>query len=66
MFWKRFGLFGVIVSTLVASACVTTTVKPEDCPAGTQKLAGCPPIGAILDSDIENLHVERPGSTATN
>ena len=59
MFWKRFGLFGVIVSTLVASACVTTTVKPEDCPTGTQKLAGCPPIGAIRDSDIENLHVER-------
>ena len=59
MFWKRIGLFGVIVSTLVASACVTTTVKPEDCPTGTQKLAGCPPIGAIRDSDIENLHVER-------
>jgi len=59
MYWKRIGLFGVIVSTLVASACVTTTVKPEDCPTGTQKLAGCPPIGAIRDSDIENLHVER-------
>ena len=59
MFWKRIGLFGVIVSTLVASACVTTAVKPEDCPAGTQKLAGCPPIGAIRDSAIESLYVER-------
>ena len=59
MFWKRIGLFGVIVSTLVAGACVTTTVQPEDCPAGTQKLVGCPPMGAIRDSDTENLYVER-------
>ncbi len=40
-------------------ACATTTIAPKDCAAGTQKLAGCPPIGAIQDTDIETLYTER-------
>jgi phosphatidylserine/phosphatidylglycerophosphate/cardiolipin synthase-like enzyme len=44
---------------LTIGACATVTIGPEDCPAGSQKLAGCPPIGAIQDPDIEKLYVER-------
>jgi phosphatidylserine/phosphatidylglycerophosphate/cardiolipin synthase-like enzyme len=41
------------------SACVSTEVKPEDCPAGTQQLAGCPPPGAIDDPVIGHLYESR-------
>ena len=46
------------------SACVSTQVKPEDCPAGTQKLDGCPPIGAVDDPDIGKLYHSRTWRTA--
>ena len=38
------------------SACVTTSIAPQDCPAGTQKLEGCPPAGAVQDVAIANLY----------
>ncbi len=45
-------------SALAIGACATTTltVSPEDCPAGTQKLENCPPIGAVQDADIAELY----------
>jgi len=46
---------------IVIGACATTTstVSPEDCPAGTQKLENCPPIGALHDADIAELYAHR-------
>ena len=41
------------------SACTSVGVKPEDCPAGTQQLNGCPPLGAIDDADIGRLFESR-------
>ena len=37
----------------------TTTISPEDCPAGSQKLEGCPPIGAIFDAEIAEIYAQR-------
>lgn len=48
-----FGMLGLIAS------CATTTIAPEDCPSGTQKLAGCPPLDAVTDSRISKLYEER-------
>jgi len=44
---------------LAIGACATTTISPEDCPAETQKLEGCPPIGAIHDAEIAELYAQR-------
>ena len=46
---------------LAIGACATTTltVSPEDCPAGTQTLENCPPIGALQDADIAELYAQR-------
>ena len=52
-------LFVLISLLTVLGGCATTTLSPQDCPAGTQKLADCPPIGAIEDSDIKKLYAER-------
>jgi putative cardiolipin synthase len=41
------------------AGCITVTVAPQDCPADSQKLAGCPPIDAIADSKISELYAER-------
>ncbi len=40
-------------------ACAAVTIKPEGCPEGTQKLEGCPPIGAINDARIAEIYAER-------
>ena len=53
---RTFITLGLVISL---AACVTVGVAPEDCPAGTQKLEGCPPIGAIADSDISKLYADR-------
>ena len=53
---RTFITLGLVISL---AACVTVGVAPEDCPAGTQKLEGCPPIGAIADSEISELYAER-------
>jgi len=47
----------VVIATL--SACATYRVAPDDCPDGTQKLEGCPPLGAVDDAEIGQLFVER-------
>ncbi|UCH46559.1 MAG: phospholipase [Betaproteobacteria bacterium] len=53
----RLILFALILAFL--SACATVEVKPVDCPSGTQKLAGCPPLGAVDDPDIADLYDSR-------
>jgi phosphatidylserine/phosphatidylglycerophosphate/cardiolipin synthase-like enzyme len=51
----------VILLALLAAltACTSLGVKPEHCPAGTQQLDGCPPIGAIDDPAIGRLYDSR-------
>ena len=50
----------IILATLAGmSACVSTGVKPEDCPAGTQKLPDCPPLAAVSDAEILDLYESR-------
>jgi len=46
------------------AACVSVGVKPDDCPVGTQKLDGCPPLGAIDDPEIGRLYTSRTWITA--
>jgi len=55
------GLTQFFLLTLLAglSACATVKVTPQDCPPGTQKLEGCPPIGAIDDPAIAELYAQR-------
>jgi phosphatidylserine/phosphatidylglycerophosphate/cardiolipin synthase-like enzyme len=58
-------LFFLIPLLLVTMpACVSVGVKPEDCPAGTQQLEGCPPIGAIDDPQIAELYASRTWRSA--
>jgi len=45
--------------SLVLSACVSTGIKPGDCPSGTQQLPGCPPIDAVADESIARLYNSR-------
>ncbi len=54
---SRIPLLLVVIATL--SACATYRVAPDDCPDGTQKLEGCPPLGAVDDAEIGQLFVER-------
>lgn len=50
----------ILLSMLIGlSACTSVGVKPEDCPAGTQKLDSCPPLGAVADPDIAKLYQSR-------
>lgn len=58
----RIPLIPLLLVTL--SACVSVGVKPEDCPAGTQKLEGCPPVGAIDDAQIADLYASRTWRSA--
>ena len=51
--------FAACALTIGACATTTTTISPEDCPAGTQKLEGCPPIGAVHDVEIAELYAKR-------
>lgn len=53
---KILALLGLLAGL---SACVSIGVRPEDCPAGTQKLDGCPPIGASDDPQIAELYASR-------
>lgn len=53
---KRSALLAI---TVFLSACATSPVSPEDCPADAQKLEGCPPIGAITDAEIADLYAQR-------
>ena len=51
--------FLVLIYCVVLGACASVTVAPDQCPEGTQKLEGCPPIGAIDDSEIAELYAQR-------
>ena len=55
----RIIFFAAWALTIGACATTTLTVSPEDCPAGTQKLENCPPIGAVQDADIAELYFNR-------
>ena len=59
MRFKRFKLSLLVSLAIGLSACASVTVKPEDCPEGTQKLEGCPPIGAIDDPQIAEVYDQR-------
>jgi hypothetical protein len=59
MFDYRLRLVTVLLLASVLGACASVTIKPEDCPAGTQQLEGCPPIGAIDDADIAEIYAQR-------
>jgi len=47
-----------LATVLVLASC-TTAPRQESCPPGTQKLPGCPPIGAVDDPKINELHEMR-------
>ena len=58
----------IILALLLAcvSACVSTGVRPENCPSGTQPLAGCPPLGAVADPEIAALYKSRTWRSASD
>jgi phosphatidylserine/phosphatidylglycerophosphate/cardiolipin synthase-like enzyme len=41
------------------SGCASYQIAPDECPTGTQKLEGCPPLGAIDDPGIATLFADR-------
>ena len=55
----RIIFFAAWALTVGACATTTPTVSSEDCPAGTQKLENCPPIGAVQDADTAELYAQR-------
>jgi phosphatidylserine/phosphatidylglycerophosphate/cardiolipin synthase-like enzyme len=55
----RIIFFAAWALAIVACATTTPTVSSEDCPAGTQKLENCPPIGAVQDADTAELYAQR-------
>ena len=59
MFVARVRIVVLLIVLAVLSACASVGVKPEDCPAGTQKLDSCPPLGAVADPDIARLYESR-------
>ena len=56
MRFTRFLMAAGLLATL--SGCATMG-GPETCPAGTQDLPDCPPLGAIADPFIDQLYAER-------
>ena len=49
----------LFVVALLLSGCATWSIKPEDCPAGTQQLEDCPPVGAMPDALVKNVRAGR-------
>ena len=49
----------VLILALGLSACVSTEIRPEQCPEGTLKLEGCPPESAIDDPQVARLYESR-------
>ena len=47
-------------------ACATIATPPDECPAGTQRLEGCPPIGAIDDAEIARIYALRSWREASD
>ncbi len=56
---RKFLSIALVATLLLVSGCASVTVKPEDCPAGTQKLPDCPPLDAIDDPLIAQLYDSR-------
>ena len=56
---KRLKLLILTILAYGLNACVSITVSPDNCPEGTQKLEGCPPIGAIDDQQIARIYDAR-------
>ena len=59
MQFKRFKRLLLVLLAIGLGACASGVIKPADCPAGTQKLEGCPPVGAIDDAQIAAIYDER-------
>jgi putative cardiolipin synthase len=55
----RFIRFLIIAGLLATLSGCATTGGPETCPAGTQDLPDCPPLGAIADPFIDQLYTKR-------
>jgi phosphatidylserine/phosphatidylglycerophosphate/cardiolipin synthase-like enzyme len=51
-------LAGLILLVLPLASC-TVAPRQAPCPAGTQDLPGCPPLSAIEDPEISQLHADR-------
>ena len=49
----------LFLASLLVSACATTQFDPQDCPAGTQQLDGCPLLSAIEDPEVSLLYEQR-------
>jgi phosphatidylserine/phosphatidylglycerophosphate/cardiolipin synthase-like enzyme len=54
----------ILVYCVFLSACASVDVAYDQCPEGTQKLAGCPPVGAIDDDAIAELYADRTWTPA--
>jgi putative cardiolipin synthase len=49
----------LLLGTLLWLTGCTTTGSPDECPANTQKLPDCPPLGAVDDPYITSLYWQR-------
>ena len=59
MLLQHIRILGALFIAFGLCSCATVGTAPEDCPVGTQKLEGCPPIAAVTDEDIAELYVAR-------
>ena len=48
----------MLAATLALASCATAP-RQDSCPAGTQRLPGCPPIGAVDDAEINDIYQNR-------
>jgi putative cardiolipin synthase len=55
---RRFHFPLTAVALLFLGACAATS-HPPACPAGTQALPGCPPLGAVDDAFINDVYESR-------
>lgn len=56
---KSTGRLLLIFAILFLLASCAVAPRQEVCPSGTQKLPGCPPIGAVNDPEINELYEKR-------
>ncbi len=56
---RRLRLFAIAALAIGLGACASGNIKPANCPEGTQRLEGCPPVGAIDDPQIRRIYDER-------
>ena len=53
---RRSSLAVLYIGLVCLGGCATWQIDPEECPEGTQRLEGCPPIGAVADEEIAELY----------